>query len=731
MKAPRLTTLFLAASLGLATGALVFAAPPATPKRPVTDTYHGTSVVDQYRWLENWEAPEVKAWSEAQNTAARGLLNALPHVDAIRARVTEIMSAPTFSHGSLSFAGGQLFAMKRQPPKQQPFLVVMTSAQQPETARVLVDPNTMNQKGTTAIDWFVPSPDGKLVAVSLSQGGSESGDVHVFDVATGREVFEVVPRAHNGTGGGALAWLPGSKEFLYTRYPRGSERPVADHDFYMQLYRHVLGTPTAEDRYEIGRDFPKIAEVIVETSREGLALVSMQKGDGGEFEHHLRSLDGRWHQLTRYEDRAVQALLGPSADGQTTPVYLVSLLGAPCGKLLRLSVNNQRGPGAGIAQAAVVLPVQKDSLVHEFGEGADNLLVTDQRIYATYQLGGPSEIRVFDLQGRRLTGPKQFAVGAAGGIVRAGERGETVLFAATSYIDAPAWFVFDPAAGTTTKLALRQNAPVDFDDCEVVREWATSKDGTKVPVNIIRRKGLKLDGSHPCLVTAYGGYGVNREPAFRASLRALIEQGVVWAEVNIRGGGEFGDDWHRQGNLTKKHNVFDDFHAACRHLVAAGYTRPERLAVEGGSNGGLLMGATFTQHPDVARCVVSHVGIYDMLRVELSANGAFNIPEFGTVKDPAHFAALHAYSPYHHVQAGTKYPTILLLTGANDPRVDPMQSRKMTARLQEAGATCFLRTSADSGHGIGSSLRQQIEEKVDVYAFLFAQLGVAYRAPAR
>jgi prolyl oligopeptidase len=244
-------------------------------------------------------------------------------------------------------------------------------------------------------------------------------------------------------------------------------------------------------------------------------------------------------------------------------------------------------------------------------------------------------------------------------------------------------------------------------------------------VNIIRRKGLKLDGSHPCLVTAYGGYGVNREPAFRASLRVLLERGVVWAETNIRGGGEFGDEWHRQGNLTKKQNVFDDFHAVCGHLVTAGYTRPARLAIEGGSNGGLLMGATLTQHPGIAKCVVSHVGIYDMLRVELSPNGAFNIPEFGTVKDPAQFAALHAYSPYHRVKDGMKYPTILLLTGANDPRVDPLQSRKMTARLQEAGATCYLRTSADSGHGIGSSLRQQIEEKVDVYAFLFAQLGVA------
>jgi prolyl oligopeptidase len=250
-------------------------------------------------------------------------------------------------------------------------------------------------------------------------------------------------------------------------------------------------------------------------------------------------------------------------------------------------------------------------------------------------------------------------------------------------------------------------------------------------VNIIRKKGLALDGSHPCVVGGYGGYGISRTPGFNAARRALIEQGVVIAEANLRGGGEFGDDWHRQGNLTRKQNVVDDFAAACRHVIKAGYTRSERLAIQGGSNGGLLMGATFTQHPGLARCVVSSVGIYDMLRVELSPNGAFNIPEFGTVKDEAQFKALHAYSPYHRVRDGVKYPRILFLTGANDPRVDPMQSRKMTACLQAAGASCLLRTSMDSGHGIGSSLKQKIEETVDVDAFFFSELGVAYRPVKR
>ncbi len=730
MKTPHYA-LLLAALLGLAAGCRVSAAnPPATPVRPVSDTYHGVSVVDPYRWLENWDDPEVKTWSEAQNATARRVIEALPHVSAIRDRVTEIMTAPTFSHFSLMPAGGKLFALKHQPPRQQPLLVVMASATKPETARVVVDPETINPDGTTTINWFVPSPDGKLVAVALAQGGSESGDAHVFDVATGRAVFEVVPGVYNGTGLGFLAWLPDSKSFYYTRYPRGEERPVADRMFYLQLYRHVLGTPTADDVYEIGRDFPKIAEVFVETSREGVALVSMQKGDGGEFEHHLRTLDGRWHQLTRYEDRIVQAVLGPSAVGRATPVYLVSRLDAPRGKLLRLTVDHRSGPPPDPAKAEVVLPEQDDTLVSAFYLwDLGNILVTREHIYATYQLGGPSEIRVFDHAGQRLAGPQPFAVGSAGAVVPSGEPGESVLIAAGSYLDTPTWFAFDPKTATTTKVALTKGPPVDVSGLEVVREWATSKDGTRVPVNIIRRKGTKLDGSHPCVVTGYGGYGMNIKPAFLPEVQVLLEQGVIWAEANLRGGGEFGEAWHRAGNLTNKQNVFDDFHAVCRHMIEAGYTSSPRLGILGMSNGGLLMGATLTQHPELATCVVSFVGVYDMLRVETSPNGVFNIPELGTVRDPAQFAALHAYSPYHRVIDGSRYPTVLFLTGANDPRVDPMHSRKMTARLQAAGATCLLRTSADSGHGLDSSLSQRIEEAVDVSAFLFAQLGVDYRPP--
>jgi prolyl oligopeptidase len=268
---------------------------------------------------------------------------------------------------------------------------------------------------------------------------------------------------------------------------------------------------------------------------------------------------------------------------------------------------------------------------------------------------------------------------------------------------------------------------VNFDDIEAVREFATSKDGTKVPLNILRKKGTRLNGQNPTLLYGYGGYGINLTPSFDVTRRVWFDAGGVYVIANLRGGGEYGDAWHKAGNLTHKQHVFDDLIAAAEHLIQRHYTNPDKLAVQGGSNGGLLMGAFLTQRPDLARAVVAQVGIFDMLRVELDPNGAFNITEFGTVKDPAQFQALYAYSPFHHVRDGVKYPAVLLTTGENDGRVNPAQSRKMAARLQAATASerpILYRSTASAGHGIGSSLKVRIAEQADILAFLFDQLGM-------
>jgi prolyl oligopeptidase len=537
-----------------------------------------------------------------------------------------------------------------------------------------------------------------------------------------------VHRITNGTAGGSLTWDRDGSGFYYTRYPREGERPEADLDFYTQVYYHKLGTPESADRYEIGKDFPRIAEIILKRSPDGrLVLANVQNGDGGEFEQHLRAPDGRWIRLTRFADEVKHALFGH--DGS---LYLLSNAGAPRGKLLKVSVNDvvQRGR-LDLERSTVVVP-QSDAVI-EFAvyaqNSAETMVVTANRLFIVEGIGGPQRVRVFDLAGKALGELPLPSSSAVYQVLTIGKPSDdAVLYRTTTKVEPTTWYRWSATSAKSVRLPLSLPFPIDFSDVEVVREWAVSKDGTRVPLMILRRRGTKLDGQNPTLLTGYGGYGFNVRPYFDPGVRIWMDQGGVYAIANLRGGGEFGEEWHRAGRLTQKQNVFDDFIACAEHLVSVGYTHHERLAIEGASNGGLLMGAVLTQRPELFKAVVSHVGIYDMLRFELDANGEFNVPEFGSVKDAAQFRALYAYSPYHHVRDGVAYPAVLLLTGANDPRVNPKHSRKMAARLQAAGAkTVLLRTSATTGHGIDTPLDAQIEEEVDVWAFLFDQLHVKGR----
>ena len=693
-----------------------YAEPPATTRQSVTDEYHGVQVADPYRWLEDWDDPKVKTWSAEQNEHARSVLDNLPHVDEIRQRVTSIMSAQSAGYFGVLHRNGKFFAMKVQPPKEQAFLVVMDSLEDPDKARILFDPNTLDSEGTTSIDWYEPSPDGKLIAISLSKGGTEIGDVHIIDTASGKMTGEVVPRVNSGTAGGDMDWVADSSGFFYTRHPHPGERPDEDLGFYQQLYFHQMGTTHDKDRFELGEGFPRIAEIEVETHTSGLTLANVQNGDGGEFSHYLRDTDGKWNQFSEFGDKTVQATFQPNGD-----LLIISRIDAPRGKIMRLAKGS-----VDMSTATAVIPQDEDTIVTSFYHSPPSLLATASHIFVTYQLGGPSEIRVFDYDGKKVDGPQQLPVSTVSGLSHV--NGEQVMFVNTSFVAPPAYYLFHAAKKQTFKSKLASESPVSFDDVEVERKFTTSKDGTKIPVNIVKSKTLG-PGPHPTVLYGYGGYGINLSPRFNSSLKVLLEQGVVYVVANIRGGGEYGEEWHLGGNLTNKQNVFDDFTAAANFLIDSKVTTSEQLAMQGGSNGGLLMGAMLTQHPDLMKCVVAHVGIYDMLRVELSTNGGFNIPEFGTVKNPNHFKALRAYSPYHNVKDATKYPATMFLTGANDPRVDPMQSRKMTARLQATETTepILLRTSSNSGHGGDTALSERIEQTVDVDAFLFHFLGVDYK----
>jgi len=681
----------------------------------VVDTYFGTQVEDPYRWLENWQDPKVQAWSDAQNVHARAALARLPGMDLLRERIGDLMTRRPSSLGGFAWRKGTFFAVRFDPAnKQQPSLVVRDSIASDDPAngheRVLLDLMAFDPSGHTSMDWFVPSPDAKYVAVSLAKGGSEDGTVHVFDVATGKETGDVIARVNEGTGAGSLAWNATSNGFWYTRYPREGERPKADLDFWQQAYFHKLGTPDSKDTYAFGKGLPRIAEIGLQSSEDGTHQLAMvQKGDGGEFLLFVRS-GKSWTQVADYPDRIVQAEFG-----RDHALWLLSLKDAPLGKLLRLPY-----PATRLSAAKVVIPEQKGKV--------EQYAVTQGRLYVSFMDGGPSTLSIYDLKGmlqRQVSTPPVSSIGALGRLA-----GDTAFVGVMSYTQPFTGYLYQPATQKLTETVVKQVALTDFSDIEVRRVRVPSKDGTQIPLNILVKKGTVLDGHNPTLLTGYGGFDVAMTPSFSDLRHVWLEQGGVWAQANLRGGNEFGEAWHQAGMLTKKQNVFDDFLACAQYLVDQRYTSPGRFAIQGGSNGGLLMGAALTQKPALFRAVVSTVGIYDILRNELTPNGQFNTTEYGSVKDEAQFKAMLAYSPYQHVEKGTAYPAILFMTGANDPRVDPMHSRKFAAELQWAtssGRPVLLRTSGNAGHGFGTALKEVIDQQVDANAFLFDQLGVTVK----
>ena len=702
-----LSLLATAAALMLSNVSLAEHAPD-TPKKPVATEYNGLTVEDPYQWLENDDDSQVKAWSSAQNQRTRKYLDSLPDRAAIEKQLSDWYAKTSPSYFSLVSRPGILFAMKFQPPKQQPMLVTLASADDLKSEKIVLDPNVLDTKGATTIDWFVPSLDAKCVAVSLSTGGSEDGTLHFYETATGKALPDAIAHVQYPTAGGSAAWNADGTGVYYTRFPRQGERPDADLNFYQQIYFHKLGTPDTDDTYSIGKDFPRIAEITLQSSRDGkYILATVANGDGGDFEHFLLGSEGIWKQITQFSDQIKLARLG-----RDDAIYLLSRAEAPRGKILRLPLE--------------VPELRNAAEIVSAGEAViEQTVPSNDALYTGDLLGGPSQIRRFDLNGKNATVIPIPQISSVQEML-ALENG-SLLFRDVSYTAPAAWFQCSAGKTEPAKTALRSTSPVSLADVEVRRELATSKDGTKIPLNILFRKGTKRDGQNPTLLYGYGGYGISMSPNFDFTRRLWFNLGGVYVVANIRGGGEFGEEWHKAGNLTKKQNVFDDFAAAAEYLIKEKYTRSEKLAIQGGSNGGLLMGALITQRPDLFRAVVSSVGIYDMLRVELAPNGAFNVTEFGTVQNPEQFKALYAYSPYHHVVDGTKYPAVLMMTGANDGRVAPYHSRKMTARLIAANKSenpILLRTSSSAGHGIGTALSERIKQVADIYAFLFAQLGM-------
>jgi prolyl oligopeptidase len=682
-----------------------------TPRIPVTTSYHGVDVTEDYRWLEDASSPETVAWTAAQQELTRKYFESLAWRPALRARVERLLRAERTSYLSLGAGGSTHFVLKEQTPRQQPYLVALTDlgdlGDRPDQAseHIVVDPDALDPTGETTIDWFVPAPDGSRVAVSLSEHGTEDGTLHVFDAASGKVVDEPIP--HVNLAGGSLAWRHDGSGFWYTLCadPAGFQQQV--------WYRDL--DSDADDRldFPVGIADEAIAENFLSASSDGHWLMNrVQKGDGGEWQIFVRRLapddepGTAWWLLADITDNCPYAVLGADT------AYVLSRRDAPRGRILRLPLSE----GSTVADAEEIVPTSH--LVIE------DLVVTASTVWVVDMDGGPQQLRAFTLDGSPLSAPEIPPVSSVSSyttpLVKLGA--DRLAWSCESFTEPPTWWVASDGEepGPT---ALVATSPVDLSGYHVTREFATSWDGTRVPLNVIAAPDTPRDGSAPALLTAYGGYAISLVPKFDAELELWLERGGVVVVANIRGGGEYGQEWHHAGRLATKQNCFDDFIAAADHLVDSGITSRDLLAILGGSNGGLLMGAVLTQRPDIARAVVAAVPVMDSLRSETTTNGRYNTTEFGSVEDPVVFKALMDYSPYHNVKDGTAYPAVLLTAGENDTRVDAWHAKKMTARLQAAstsGRPVLLRLEA-SGH-LAGSLDQMIDEITDLYAFMFDQL---------
>ena len=695
---------------------------PPTATGQTVDTIQGARVPDPYRWLESGGDAAVKTWSDRQNAYARAYLDALAIHRDIQEKLGALVKASSPSYSGLQGRGQHVFASYNDPKYQQPMVVMLNAAADPQSRQTVIDPNVIDPSGHTAIDWYTVSADGSKVAASISKNGSEDGTLHVFDAASGKEIESPIPRVQYPTGGGSLAWSADGHGFWYTRYP-GSDAPATEQHFNLQVYFHKLGTPASGDALVLGKrdGLERISEVFLD-NRFGLPFVvaMVERGDGNAWSMYVIQPGKAPLRLSSYSDDIVYAAMGP--DGG---IYGISRHRSSNGDVIRLGAPFATG---GLTSAPVIVASSDAAIVSGGAEaGNPDLSFNKDRLFVRYISGGPNSVRVFDFHGKDH-GMLPLPQIAGNSEIESLHNGD-VLFDVTSYLRPRYYALWHAQDGSVTETGLHNSAPYSYDGYEVTREFAVSKDGTKVPVMIIHKSGTRLDGTNPTLLYGYGGFGINSVPQFlSAAVKIWLDAGGIYCDAVIRGGAEYGERWHQDGKLTRKQNVFDDFYAIGQHLIDRKYTSSAKLALMGGSNGGLLMGAEITQHPQLARAVVARAGIYDMLRNELDPNGAFNVVEFGSVKDQEQFKALYAYSPYHHVTPGTRYPAVLLMTGANDGRVDTMQSRKFAAALQGAtssGLPVLLRTDATAGHGMGSSLDARIAQQADYLSFLFDQLAVS------
>jgi prolyl oligopeptidase len=704
--APAAATVTPAAALPVAAsaapaGRLIY---PSTRTVDQVDLFHGVKVADPYRWLEDLDSPETAAWVAAENRVTSGYLATIPERERIRRRLTELWNYEKYDVPTKE--GERYFFAKNDGLQNQS--VIYTLDRLDGTPRMLIDPNTLSADGTIALASYSASHDGNRMAYSLSSGGSDWEEIRVRDVATGRDLPERIQWVKYS----ATAWTHDNLGFFYSRYdePKAGE-PLEQPKYFQKLYYHRLGTPQSADRLVYERPDHKDWGFIAQVTEDGRYLV-IQVWKGTEIENAIL-----------YQDLAdpkspVQELLGAfdasySLLGNDGPVFWFQTnLAAPRGRVVAV---DSRKPARGHWRE--VLPQMPETI--------EAVSVVHDSFVVTYLKDAHSHVRIFDLAGRPVRELDLPGLGAVGGFTgRRSDRETFYLF--TSFNNPATVYHYDLVKGEST---LFRQPKVAFDPgrYETKQVFYTSKDGTRVPMFITARKGLILDGQNPTLLYGYGGFNISVTPSFSVANLVWMEMGGVYAVANLRGGGEYGEEWHQAGAKLKKQNVFDDFIAAAEWLIANRYTKSERLAISGRSNGGLLIGAALTQRPDLFGAAWVGVGVLDMLRFHKFTIGWGWVSDYGSPDDANEFKALYAYSPYHNLHPGTRYPATFITTADHDDRVVPAHSFKFAAALQKAQGgpePVLLRIETRAGHGSGKPTSKQIEEATDGFAFLVKQLGM-------
>ena len=686
---------------------------PVSRASDLVDVLHGVRVADPYRWLEDAESAETQAWVEAQNALTRAALDG-PVREALVQRLTGHFNYPRTVGARRR--GARYFFTHNTGLQNQAVLFVQDGLGAPP--RVLLDPNALSADGTIALTAWFPSNDGSLVAYALSGGGSDRQTIHV------RETQSTIDRPDrlDWVKFASLAWLADNSGLYYLRFPEPGSVPVEDEQYYGRIYFHRLGDLQQHDHLVFDRPDEKEIVPLVDISCDGrFVVVTAQRGASDDSEVHVIDRGSG-------DDRP-----RPLFTGFDGPVFAFRTnLNAPLGRIIAVEM--------GVSPPAVHM------IVPESADRLSAAVMTRDRLVAAYLHNASDQLRMFGLNGEPASAIPLPEIGSIT-TLDAEPDADEVLFTFVSFTTPPVSYRLADGQPGHILEAFRAKAEggshedeetsgrniltdsrgfnLQVEDYITNQVWYPSRDGTPVSMFLVHRKGLARDSDRPLLLSGYGGFNINRTPAYDPALFEWLDRGGVFALANLRGGGEYGEAWHRAGMLERKQNVFDDFIAAAEYLIGEGYTRPARLAIEGGSNGGLLVGAVMVQRPDLFGAVICRVPVADMLRYHLFTVGRFWIPEYGSPDDPDQFRYLHGYSPYHNLRDAVRYPPTLVMTADTDDRVAPGMAKKLVARLQAAGSggPYLIRVETKAGHGAGKSVRKLIEEDADILRFLDLVVG--------